>query len=246
MAALLIRPRKVTQIIHISLSLSLYPSLSLSSDNVIPHWSDDIMPCPVPTGHHTPYQQVLLQICYTFFAARTQYMYLISPLYHSKHWIVFRVCSYMALFCDNLLLVLPYLPFTYMLIIKEQISPSLPHSSLCSIYAPPPPLASLVWTSCNTWMVGTPTSLLLTPRKDLLQCVSWASPCSGQAVFTGVIWERTALIIKARREWIRRYNAHTHTHTHTHCINLGLIYQQWWIFEIWWGWWIIQGDMETT
>ena len=33
-------------------SLSLYPSLSLSlslvsSDDVIPHWSDDVMPCPL-------------------------------------------------------------------------------------------------------------------------------------------------------------------------------------------------------
>ena len=102
-------------------------------------------------------------------------MYLISPLYihHSKHCICpsrcVRMFVYMALFCDNLLLVLPHLPFTHMLV-STIAHFSLPHTSLCSpsVPPPPPPLSSLLLTSCNTWMVGTPTSLLLAPRKDLL------------------------------------------------------------------------------
>ena len=122
------------------LSFSVSPSLSLvSSDNVIPHWSDDVMPCP---------QVITLpssRFCYKFAVhfvrvARTQCMYLISPLYRSG-------CVHT--FVHGIILRQPLITgaATYHLhICWSHISPSLPHSSLCSPFVPPPPppLSSLV------------------------------------------------------------------------------------------------------
>ena len=61
--------------------LSLYPSLS---SDVIPHWSDDVMPCP-----HVITLPISRFCCK---CTKTQCMYLISP----NTAFVFRVCSYIC------------------------------------------------------------------------------------------------------------------------------------------------------
>ena len=70
---------------YLSLSLSLSFLLSLvSSDDVIPHWSDDVMPCP-----HVITLPISRFCCK---CTKTQCMYLISP----NTAFVFRVCSYIC------------------------------------------------------------------------------------------------------------------------------------------------------
>ena len=136
---------------------------SVSSDNVIPHWSDDVMPCP---------QVITRRFC----------LYI-----HLGAWSKAMAALLLLLY----ILCTSYIPTLLWMFFDDELPPGADtpiHAGLDSmfiqtrIFLPPslnppsflsicpsslflPPLSSLVWTSCNSWRVGTRTSLLL-------QCVS--------------------------------------------------------------------------